>query len=157
MSKVFHSIISAEALKRQLTARYAITETAECLMLARGINDSYLLVSGNEKRVARIYRAGWRTRAEIDAEVHLIEYVAACGMPVSVPIADMDGIYIQTIDAPEGLRYAVLFSYAEGRPLDRTNPGEWALLGRFAGEFHRVGAKMQELCLLFPGRKLPSE
>jgi Ser/Thr protein kinase RdoA (MazF antagonist) len=139
-SGVFHSMISAFALKSQILPSYDIGEIEQCVLFARGINDSYLTVAGSTQRVLRLYRANWREPSQIEAEIRLLNRFAQEGLPVSVPIADRDGIFVHALSAPEGSRSAVLFSYAEGVPLDRGSPHDLALLGRITGELHLAAA-----------------
>ena len=54
---------------------------------------------------------------DVESEIDLLQYLKANGASVSFPIADKQGNAIQTICAPEGERYAALFSYAEGSSL----------------------------------------
>lgn len=139
-SAVFHSIISAAALKTEHLPTYGIGEIQECVLLARGINDSYLVIADGVRFVLRLYRGHWRDPRQIEAEIRLVMRFAQDGLPVSVPIADGDGVFLHALSAPEGMRFAVLFSYADGVPLDRSSPGDLALLGRFAGELHLAAA-----------------
>lgn len=137
---VAHSIISAEAVACKLLPKYGL-DAHSCVLLARGINDTYLVSKGTRRFALRLYRANWRTRAEIEAELDAIGRLAADGLSVSVPIADTDGGFIHRLLAPEGPRQSVLFSFAEGRNLDRENPEHLALLGRFAAELHNLAER----------------
>jgi Ser/Thr protein kinase RdoA (MazF antagonist) len=47
-------------------------------------------------------------------EVDVLNHLAGKGVPVATPIARIDGSYLQRVDAPEGPRQLVLFSYAPG-------------------------------------------
>jgi len=64
----------------------------------------------------------WRTENEIIAELGLLNYLRESGISVSFPITDTAGKEIQQIQAPEGNRFAVLFSFAEGESI--RNPSE---------------------------------
>ena len=61
-------------------------------------------------------RHRWRSRAEIQSEVDLLRFLKRRGISVPSPIKKVDGTYIDRLDAPEGRRYAVLFSNANGSP-----------------------------------------
>jgi Ser/Thr protein kinase RdoA (MazF antagonist) len=65
--------------------------------------------------ILRVYRSSHRNRVQIGAEVDLLLALQRAEVPVSFPIPDHAGEYIQSIPAAEGQRYAVLFSYAAGR------------------------------------------
>ena len=135
-------MITGLSLKAEILVRYDIGDIEECVLLARGINDSYLVVARGRPQVLRLYRADWRELEQIEAEVRLLTRFARAELPVSVPMADRDGNFVQSVSAPEGMRYAVLFSYAEGRPLNRESSRDLALLGRFAAELHLATASI---------------
>ncbi|MFD0793273.1 phosphotransferase enzyme family protein [Mucilaginibacter litoreus] len=85
-----------------------------CKLLKTGINHSYLITSGDSRYVFRIYSLNWRTTKEIEEEIRLLNLLHRNAVPVSYPVADAEGGYIQYLPAPEGMRYGVLFSFAEG-------------------------------------------
>ena len=87
----------------------------------RGLNDNYLVKDPRTKYILRVYRHNWRDLRDIQAETELIQFLRAEGVGVSYPVPDRTGVMIQEIGAPEGLRYAVLFSYAEGQPAASAN------------------------------------
>lgn len=62
----------------------------------------------------RVYRYGWRTKAQIHAELDMLTYLHQHQLPVSRPIQKRDGRYLTRVLAPEGTRYACLFTNAEG-------------------------------------------
>lgn len=113
---VTHSIISAAALPAELIRVYDIGRPVECRFLHLGLNDSYLVGTGKQRYVLRVYRLGWRSRADILYELDLLNHLARKGVPVSVPIATRGGDVIHTLALPEGERHAVLFTYAPGEP-----------------------------------------
>ena len=133
---ISRSIYAGEYLGAVILPRYEIADPRRCVLMARGINDSYLVSTGSGRFVLRVYRSGWRSLPQIEAELVAIDQIVRCGLSVSIPLQAADGSTVQVLAAPEGVRFAVLFSYAEGRPLDYTNAREAALLGRFAGELH---------------------
>jgi Ser/Thr protein kinase RdoA (MazF antagonist) len=80
----------------------------------RGLNDTFLVKTGSEKYILRMYRVDWRSLEDIHFELELLQHLHRQGIAVSVPIAQKDGTLIETIQAPEGERYIVVFSYAPG-------------------------------------------
>ncbi|MEM9831111.1 MAG: phosphotransferase [Bacteroidota bacterium] len=59
---------------------------------------------------------------------------------VSYPLSDSSGNYIQLIDAPEGSRYAVLFSFANGRKLRNLSEDHCQCVGVLMARMHNVSA-----------------
>ncbi len=114
-----HSILSPVALLTEILPRYDLANLVNCIFLARGVNDTYLVQTGTEKYILRVYTADWRSNADILYELDLLLHLERNGVPVSTPIAQRDGNYINVLQAPEGLRQVVLFTYAPGKPLNR--------------------------------------
>ncbi len=121
-----------------LQQQYALGGEITCRLIKAGVNHSYLIVVGSQQFVFRIYSLGWRTPAAIDEEIRLLAHIRQGGIPVSYALPDKAGQYRQAIDAPEGTRYGVLFSYADGQKL-LTFPGDThEQLGRIMARFHQL-------------------
>jgi Ser/Thr protein kinase RdoA (MazF antagonist) len=90
-----------------------------CQFLKMGLNDTYLLRSQSDRVIMRVYRIGWRTLEDIRYELEALIHLDRKGVPVSVPIRSKAGQYLQELLAPEGMRYAALFSFAQGDVDDR--------------------------------------
>lgn len=110
---VIHSIPSGEALIATVLPNYPIGKPQTCLLYKRGLNDTYLVETEQERYILRVYRKGWRTKKEIDFELELLEFLHNKNLPVAYPIKREDG-FTTEIAAPEGKRYAAIFSYAPG-------------------------------------------
>lgn len=78
------------------------------------MSDTYRVEQKGRRAYLKIYRHGWRSRAEIQGEVDLLRFLRQRNISVSNPIRNNVGAFIEKIDAPEGRRYAVLFSEAKG-------------------------------------------
>ncbi|NJN60785.1 MAG: phosphotransferase [Coleofasciculaceae cyanobacterium RL_1_1] len=111
---VTHSILSVPALLAKIAVDYAIGPPIDGHLLQLGLNDTFRLRTPAIVYIARVYRHGWRTRAEILYELEALRHLQARGMKVAAPILRRDGELIGELDAPEGVRYLVLFDYAEG-------------------------------------------
>jgi Ser/Thr protein kinase RdoA (MazF antagonist) len=139
---VTYSTLSADALTRQVLSRYALDTPIQCEYTYRGLNDNYLVKDSRTKYVLRVYRHNWRDFGDIEAETELIQFLQSEGVGVSFPVPDKSGTVIREIGAPEGIRYAVLFSYAEGRsPLPRITLKQSRATGRELSKMHRVTIK----------------
>ena len=133
---VIASIISPEYLSVVVKERYNLSESTKCSLLRTGINHSYLVVENNKKYVLRIYSFNWRTKQEIAEELILLDEFRQNHMNVSFPFKDKNGEYIQEIYAPEGIRYAVLFSFAEGGKVRFLNAAVSASIGELIAKIH---------------------
>ncbi|MBB3110177.1 Ser/Thr protein kinase RdoA (MazF antagonist) [Paenibacillus phyllosphaerae] len=111
---VNHAVISSQSLITVLNELYAIGEVKECRFLENGLNDTYLVKTASDRYILRIYKFLWRSQADVQFEIELLNYLAARGISVSTPLRANNDDYFFVIDAPEGPRYAALFTYAEG-------------------------------------------
>ncbi|PZW29317.1 Ser/Thr protein kinase RdoA (MazF antagonist) [Thermosporothrix hazakensis] len=135
---VAHSMLSAAALRREVLTHYGFQSLPDCILLSRGVNDSYLVRGPEERFTLRIYRAGWRSRDAIRYELELLHHLDQRGIAVSTPISREDGEYLTELLAPEGPRFAVLFSYAPGEPPDRHSVEDSYIHGRALAAMHNA-------------------
>ena len=109
------SVLSAQALAGEVLSRYPLAEPVRCHFLQKGLNDTYSVHTGSGRFYLRVYRHGWRSEQEVEAEIGLLNHLDSDGQAVSVPVAKRDGSFLTALDAPEGTRYAVLFTEAPGK------------------------------------------
>ncbi len=114
---VITSTLSAAHLAVFLQQQYALGKNVSCRLLKAGINHSYLVNTQEESFVFRVYSYNWRTEKEITEELKLIRLLHDNRISVSYPIADTKGSYLQQLEAPEGRRTGVLFSFAQGEKM----------------------------------------
>ncbi|WP_228458657.1 phosphotransferase [Chryseobacterium aureum] len=109
-----NSTLSPEKLGQLIQRKYGLTDKTECNIFRLAMNHLYI-VHGNETQyVFRVYTHNWRTKLDIEEELRLLTLLKEAGRQVSFPIADISNSFIQEIEAPEGKRFGVLFSYAKG-------------------------------------------
>lgn len=113
---VTNSTLSSTHLASFVRGKYKLAN-ATCSLLKTGINDSYLITTGEDKYIFRVYSLNWRTENEINEEIRLINLLKENNIPVSYPLADTEGAYIQQLNAPEGNRFGILFTFAKGEKL----------------------------------------
>src|SRR5215216_2210561 len=117
---VISSILSPDDIAKFLCDKYQFTNVT-CKLLKTGINHTYQVSADEGKFIFRIYSFGWRTVNEISEELKLLNILKQHGVSVSYPLTDTSRSYIQTLPAPEGERYAVLFSFANGNKIQTYN------------------------------------
>lgn len=115
-----HSIPRAADLATLVAARYGLPSVSVRL-LRPGVSDVFEVRSGARRYILRAYRAGWRGDEDIGWECDLLWHLAASGVRVSTPVADLDGAPLVPVQAPEGRRQLLLLTYAEGQ---LTRPGQ---------------------------------
>ena len=135
---VTSSILSATHLCLFVQEKYLFSRHASCQLLKAGINHSYLLTDGPKKAIFRVYSLNWRSKKEILEEIRLLRLLQENGLPVSVPVADAAGNYIQELPAPEGNRFGVLFSFAEGEKKLTFSYELHHKIGQIMARFHQI-------------------
>jgi Ser/Thr protein kinase RdoA (MazF antagonist) len=135
---VTSSILSGTHLSQLLQQLYDLSTNTTCTIIRSGINDTYRVNDGQSKFVLRVYSLNWRTVDEIAEELRLLMALQSGGLSVSYPVADKMNSLIQTLDAPEGKRYAVLFSFAEGDKIHSFSADIHYTIGKMMGNFHQL-------------------
>jgi Ser/Thr protein kinase RdoA (MazF antagonist) len=140
---VEYSSLSSKGLLQLVIDKYDIDSNATITFLKRGFNDTYLIsetVNNNTPQhyILRVYKHNWRSLESIKTEINLLNYLNDTGVSVSFPIKDKHTKYIQPIEAPEGLRYIVLFSFAAGNQIRKLSAEQSYLLGAETGKIHSL-------------------
>lgn len=139
--QVRHSLIDEKVIQYFLQG-YGLSPFSEVRFLTRGLNDTYIIRSEGGTYIYRIYRHDWRTEMEILFEIEAILHLRNNGLPVSYPIKRLDDKYICDINAPEGIRYGVMFSYTEGKRPE-INTDNAYMFGVTLGQMHNMSHTFQ--------------
>lgn len=131
------SILSSIHLNAFLQEKYAFSTDVSCKLIKAGINHTYLIKDGSDKFIFRIYSFNWRTEKEISEEIRLLTLLQTNRIPVSYAIADVNDNFIQTFEAIEGKRLAVLFSYANGGKMLSFSPEIHFKIGEIMANIHK--------------------
>lgn len=134
------SILSATALAEFIKSRYSLGENVDCKLFRTGVNHTYFISDNETKFVARVYCLHWKTKSEIQEELELLLLLKDNDLAVSYPIPDEEGNFIQEINAPEGLRYAVLFTFAEGKKTRFMSNESCFAVGSLMAKIHTITA-----------------
>lgn len=106
----------------------------------RGVGDTYLVTTPGNKYILRVYRSSHRNLRQIQTEANLLLKLYGEAVPVSYPVTDKAGEVIQSIKAIEGIRYAILFTYAHGTVARQLSQGQLNVLGTQMARMHQVSA-----------------
>jgi Ser/Thr protein kinase RdoA (MazF antagonist) len=145
MASIFptiYSTLSPSGLAALVSVQYGLTDS-ECQLLVRGVGDTYLVTSKNRRFILRVYRSSHRTLPQIKAELDLLLVLKKSGVSVSYPIDDLSGSWILSLDAAEGKRYAVLFSYASGIVVSKLSERQLQSLGKQMAHFREVSSTIR--------------
>lgn len=134
-----YSTLCPVALSAFLSEKYAL-ENPQCKLLVRGVGDTYLAETSGSRYILRVYRSSHRSLPQIREEVNLLLALKAAAVSVSYPLPDIQGETVQLLDAVEGERCTVLFTYAPGHPVRLLDDHQLRLLGREMARFHQVSS-----------------
>lgn len=121
MIAILHSVVDAQELGQLIQARWKLANPFRCELITRGMNDVYLVKSGNARFAARVWRADMQTQDTVTWELEFLAHLRAHDVPVVAAVPDKSGELSFSIEAPEGTRHVCLFEWAEGRQYS-TNP-----------------------------------
>ncbi len=151
---VIYSTLTSEALVSRVLPYYSLGSVTRCQFWNRGLSDVYLLDTQTNPYVLRVSHTHWRSKSDIDFELELLEFLQQRYIPVAYPLRTQDGQLSVEINAPEGKRYAALFTYAPGRvALGDLTPTQATILGETVAKLHltavdfRTQAKRHPLSL----------
>lgn len=132
------STLSETELGNFIKRKYELTEDFNCKLFRTGVNHTYFISNNETKFVFRVYCYKWRTKIEIEQELALLNLLQKNSLSVSYPISDTNGNFIQEINAPEGIRYGVLFSFATGEKMRFMSPETCYSIGSLMAKIHNV-------------------
>ncbi|UMB60406.1 phosphotransferase [Lutibacter sp. A80] len=132
------STLSENHLGKFVIENYNLPTNSTCKLYRTGINHTYFITTNNTKYALRVYSYNWRTKQEIKEELQLLNELATHNLSVSFPIKNKKGNLIQEINAPEGNRFVVLFSFAEGKKVRFMTPETCFKIGKLIAGFHKV-------------------
>lgn len=136
---VVYSTLATEGMRNLVIEHYQLDDSLECELYARGFSDTYLLSAQEGRFALRVYRSQWRTRSAILAELSALRHLASKGIQVPLPVPRTDDRWITDINAPEGLRPAVLFHWLPGKALEYSSSKHARLYGELLARVHVAG------------------
>ncbi len=111
----------AEALEL-INNHYSLGDIEYCMLLRRGFNNTYLVDTGREKYIFRLYSNGKYYVQSNDAyrfELDLLRHLHSNGVPVAAAIPGVNDQLLGVKQAGQGQVVFALFHYADGVPLSR--------------------------------------
>jgi Ser/Thr protein kinase RdoA (MazF antagonist) len=134
---VQHSILSENALAKWVVSAYSLREPVRCRFLKGSMSDVYRVDAFDAAYILKIYMHNRHSMHAIEAEVDFLIDLNDHDIPVAAPVANKDELFINEFDAPEGIRYAVLFDAVEGDEPKEVNLEHSRSFGRLAGCIHK--------------------
>ncbi|WP_238584976.1 phosphotransferase [Chryseobacterium sp. Leaf201] len=118
------------------------------------MNHLYMVHDDEERYVFRVYTHNWRTKSEIEEELRLLLHLKEEDRQVAFPIADQSNQFIQEIEAPEGTRFGVLFSYAKGTKTAKFSHQTSFLIGQALAKVHQSTENFGLMRISYDARNL---
>lgn len=135
---VTNSNLSATHIGLFLQEKYSLSKDTKCQLIKAGINDTYLVSDKSDKFVFRVYSLNWRSKTEIEEEIKLLNQLKENTISISYPLSDKDNNTIQTLNAPEGDRFAVLFTFASGEKQHIISEETHFQIGQLIARIHEI-------------------
>jgi Ser/Thr protein kinase RdoA (MazF antagonist) len=135
---VTNSNLSATHIGLFLQEKYSFSQDTKCQLIKAGINDTYLVTDNSDKFVFRVYSLNWRSKTEVDEEIKILNQLKENAISISYPLLDKENNYIQTLSAPEGERFAVLFTFASGEKQHIVSEETHFQIGQLIARVHRI-------------------
>jgi Ser/Thr protein kinase RdoA (MazF antagonist) len=146
------SILSPEALIRDVLPGFRVGSVTECKFFSGGFNHTYRVktVDGNTYYL-RAYRIHWRTLTDIQAELDMLNHLQRKGFHAARPLAYKDGRYFCEVAAPEGRRFLALFTEAPGVEIPYTQDAvrNAQYYGRAVAKMHNALDDFTNPCIRF--------
>ena len=144
--RVARSFIAGDALAEVINKEYSLGSNVTCTLFSKMLrsqdNDHYKVMSDEgDIYVARIYQRGdhfERQKSDYEYELDWLNFLFDRDMPVSYPIQRVDGRFLGSMLAPEGIRYFALFSLAQGKNMSPNDQDQLFVCGQKMAQIHLV-------------------
>ncbi len=136
LAPVTHSTIDSDFVGLEAAKHYDLKGDVSCQLLYRGVNDVYIVRDDSGRRAMRIWRAGTRSIDGVMQELDYLDFLDSHGVPLSKSIPAKNGDRYITFNTLEGVRPAVLYSWAPGSKFGDNL--DVATAERIGGEFARM-------------------
>ena len=135
--RTINSTLSPNELGKLIQQKFGLSDKTECSIFRLAMNHLYIVQDAENKFVFRVYTHHWRTKLEIEEELRLLTHLKENDRQVAFPIADKSNKLIQEIEAPEGKRFGVLFSFAKGSKTAKFTEQTSFLIGQSLAKVHQ--------------------
>ena len=138
---VVYSTLAAGALQTEVLPQFGLVDVRKCYLWNRGLSDIYLVETATQPLILRVSHYHWRSQADIEFEMAWLAFLSQNELPIAYPLKTAAGEMVVTIAAPEGDRYASLFTYAPGGvPIGDLSPQQSYQVGEVLAKIHAVSA-----------------
>jgi len=140
--KTNYSQFSPSALLEELRNHYDLPTDAVCKFFKSGLNDIYKITTQDDTYFLRVSLSHVYNTLQVKEETAFIRHLLAKGLPVVEPIPCNDQSYVLELQAPEGMRQAVLFRGLTQTPTGDGNTRMYNL-GKLIAQMHLASHSFQ--------------
>ena len=141
-----YSTLASDALVSRVLSHYEIGVVSGCQFWHRGLSDIYLVETLTHQYILRVAHHHWRSESDVEFELELLDFLQQRQIPVAYPLRTKEGRLSICINAPEGKRYAALFTKAPGQvALGDLNPTQSRLLGETLAKLHQAAVDFRSI------------
>lgn len=115
---VNYSQFSSLSLLEELKHHYDLPTDSSCIFFKSGLNDIYKITAQGNSFFLRVSLFNVYNTVQIDEEIQFIHHLRARELSVVEPIQCKEKSYVLELNAPEGMRQAVLFRGIEQSPAE---------------------------------------
>ena len=136
---VCYSVIEPDSLKIVLNEQYGFNYNTKCYLYRSSINDVYFVKTDDAVYYLRIANNGARglTLIDYEEEINIMISINDNGVSTAAPVPCRNGKFVWAINAPEGIRYAVLFVGIKSNPSDDHTKSSYSL-GQALANIHTI-------------------
>ena len=134
--RVAYSLLLVDEVEKIVWHYYGI-KNAKCHLIRSHRNDIYEASSSGRKYIFKIYSIS-RSEEDVVSEVNFLTFLQGKDILVNTPTITTNNEKYIPLDLPEGIRFAILFSYENGTELDYRNPENAFLYGENVAKLHLV-------------------
>lgn len=142
---VQRSILAGPALVERILTHYDLPQPIACRLYSSYANDIYQVYAGAERFWLRVYQHGEFSRATIEAEIAILNQLAAAHAPATRLVRSRTGQFVYEVQAPEGIRYCLLTVHAVGNgPGREITPTQATSYGQAVAHLHHALDQLPE-------------
>lgn len=139
--RIVRSTINESDILETLKENYLVIQPyATCLFEYRGLNDIYQFICGKYSYFFKIFAREDIDQKAIEAEVEITNHLKKSGLSVAYSIPQRNGNYLLPINTPERTKFGVMYSAAEGVPIqyDMMDEKETLKIGNLISNLHTI-------------------
>ena len=141
--EISYSQFFPASLLQALRRYYDFPLDATCIFFKSGLNDIYKITTQDNTYFLRVSLYNVYNTAQIEEEIRFILHLLKCGLSVVVPVPCKDASYVIELDAPEGMRQAVLFRGIEHSPAGDAH-AQMKNVGKLIAQVHTASFSFQK-------------